>query len=117
MKRFLDLHEIEELRNEANMNSKIAKNKLKRLHYQIILRKEFQGQKVLLNDSKLHIFPKKLKSRWNDPYLVYKVHSKEVIESVNSKGGNVFKINGHDLSLTLSLWCKRMRNSSYLILP
>ena len=91
------MHEIEELRNEANMNSKISKGKLRRLHYQIILRKEFQGQKVLLNNSKLHIFPKNLKSRWNDPYLVYKVHSNGITEIVNSKGGNVFKINGHRL--------------------
>ncbi|RVW39355.1 Retrovirus-related Pol polyprotein from transposon 17.6 [Vitis vinifera] len=46
LKRFLDLNELEEMRNEAYMNSKISKDKLKRWHDQIVLRKEFQeGQK------------------------------------------------------------------------
>ena len=63
LKRFLDLNELEEKRNEAYMNSKISKDKLKRCHDQIVLRKKFQKrQKVLLYDSKLHIFFRKLKS-------------------------------------------------------
>ena len=63
LKWFLDLNELEEKRNEAYMNSKISKDKLKRWHDQIVLRKEFQKrQKVLLYDSKLHIFLRKLKS-------------------------------------------------------
>ena len=63
LKWFLDLNELEEKRNEAYMNSKISKDKLKRWHDQIVLRKELQKrQKVLLYDSKLHIFLRKLKS-------------------------------------------------------
>ena len=63
LKRFLDLNELEEKRNKSYMNSKFSKDKLKRWHDQIVLRKEFQkGQKVLLYDSKLHIFLRKLKS-------------------------------------------------------
>ena len=65
MKRFLDLNEMEELRNNAYNNSNIAKQRLKRWHDQLVFRKEFQkGQRVLLYDSKLHIFPSKLNSRW-----------------------------------------------------
>ena len=57
LKKFLDLNEMEELRNNAYINSKIAKEKLKRWHDQLISRKEFRkGQRVLLYDSKLHIF-------------------------------------------------------------
>ena len=64
MKRFLDLNEMEELRNDTYNNSNIAKQRLKRLHDQLVSRKEFQkGQRVLLYNSKLHIFPRKLKSR------------------------------------------------------
>ncbi|RVW24218.1 hypothetical protein CK203_091415 [Vitis vinifera] len=45
LKRFLDLNELEEMRNKAYMNSKISKDKLKRWHDQIVLRKEFQEDK------------------------------------------------------------------------
>ena len=64
LKRFLDLDEFEELRNDAYLKSKIAKGRSKNWHDQIVARKNFQkGDKVLLYDSKLHIFPGKLKSR------------------------------------------------------
>ncbi|RVW53333.1 hypothetical protein CK203_088500 [Vitis vinifera] len=63
LKRFLDLNELEELRNDAYLNSKIAKEMLKRWHDQLVTRKNFtNGQRVLLYDSKLHIFLGKLKS-------------------------------------------------------
>ena len=62
LKRLLDLNELEELRNDAYFNSKIAKDKLKKWHDQLIARKNFnQGDQVLLYDSKLHLFPGKLK--------------------------------------------------------
>ena len=98
LKRFLDLNELEEMRNEAYMNSKISKDNLKRWHDQIVLRKEFQeGQKVLLYDSKLHIFSRKPKSRCNGPYLVHKAYSNGVVEITNPKNGCIFKVNGHRL--------------------
>ena len=71
LKRFLDINELEELRNEAYFNSKIAKYKLKKWHDQLIARKNFkQGGQVLLYDSKLHLFPRKLKSRWTGPFTI-----------------------------------------------
>ncbi|RVX10776.1 Transposon Ty3-I Gag-Pol polyprotein [Vitis vinifera] len=41
LKRSLDLNELEELRNDAYLNSKIAKEKLKRWHDQLVTKKEF----------------------------------------------------------------------------
>ncbi|RVW13741.1 hypothetical protein CK203_087183 [Vitis vinifera] len=65
-KRCLDLNEMEELRNDAYINSKVAKQRMKKWHDQLISNKEFQkGQRVLLYDTRLHIFPGKLKSRVN----------------------------------------------------
>ncbi|RVW18746.1 hypothetical protein CK203_098129 [Vitis vinifera] len=53
----LDLNEMEELRNDAYINSKVAKQRMKRWHDQLISNKEFRkGQRVLLYDSRLHIF-------------------------------------------------------------
>ncbi|RVW96534.1 Pro-Pol polyprotein [Vitis vinifera] len=45
LKRSLDLNELEELRNDAYLNSKIAKEKLKRWHDQLVTKKEFSRDK------------------------------------------------------------------------
>ncbi|RVW33070.1 Transposon Ty3-G Gag-Pol polyprotein [Vitis vinifera] len=53
-KRYLDLNEMEELRNNAYINSKVAKQMMKKWHDQLISNKEFQeGQRVLLYDTRL----------------------------------------------------------------
>nr|CAN67232.1 hypothetical protein VITISV_028396 [Vitis vinifera] len=71
-KRCLDLNEMEELRNDAYINSKVAKQRMKKWHDQLISNKEFQkGQRVLLYNTRLHIFPGKLKSRWIYPPVHY----------------------------------------------
>nr|CAN69674.1 hypothetical protein VITISV_028879 [Vitis vinifera] len=87
MKRFLYLNGMEELRNDAYINSNIAKQRLKRWHDQLVSRKEFQkGQKVLLYDSKLHIFSGKLKLRWIGLFTIQEVYSNGVVELLNNIG-------------------------------
>ena len=62
--RLLQLNELEELRNEAYDNARIYKDKTKKWHDQRILRKEFKaGDQVLLFNSRLRLFPGKLKSK------------------------------------------------------
>ncbi|RVW73702.1 Gag-Pol polyprotein [Vitis vinifera] len=64
--RCLDLNEMEEVRNDAYINSKVSKHRIKKWHDQLISNKELRKrQRVLLYDSRLHIFPGKLKSRRN----------------------------------------------------
>ncbi|RVW64009.1 hypothetical protein CK203_049351 [Vitis vinifera] len=97
-KRCLDLNEMEELRNDAYINSKVAKQRMKRWHDQLISNKEFRkGQRVLLYDSRLHIFLGKLKSRWIDPFIIHQVHLNGVVELLNSNSTDTFKVNGHRL--------------------
>ncbi|RVW91124.1 Retrovirus-related Pol polyprotein from transposon 17.6 [Vitis vinifera] len=97
-KRCLDLNEMEELRNDAYINSKVAKQRMKRWHDQLISSKEFhKGQRVLLYDSRLHVFPGKLKSRWIGPFIIHQVHPNGVVELLNSKSTDIFKVNGHRL--------------------
>ncbi|RVW50055.1 Retrovirus-related Pol polyprotein from transposon 17.6 [Vitis vinifera] len=97
-KRYLDLNEMEELRNNAYINSKVAKQKMKKWHDQLISNKEFQeGQRVLLYDTRLHIFPRKLKSRWIGPFIIHRVWSNGVVELLNSNGKDTFKVNGYRL--------------------
>ena len=62
--RLLQLNELEELRNKAYDNARINKDKTTKWHDKNILRKEFKaGEQVLLYNSKLKLFPGKLKLR------------------------------------------------------
>nr|CAN79122.1 hypothetical protein VITISV_011712 [Vitis vinifera] len=97
-KRCLDLNEMEELRNDAYINSKVSKQRMKKWHDQLISNKEFQkGQKVLLYDTRLHIFPGKLKSRWIGPFIIHQVYVNGVVELLNSNGKDTFKVDGYRL--------------------
>ena len=95
LKRFLDLNELEELQNDAYLNSKIAKERSKKWHDQVITRKNFKnGDQVLLYDSKLHLFPGKLKSRWTGPFIVHQSYPNGSVDLLNPKGNQIFKVNG-----------------------
>ena len=60
--RLLQMNELEEMRNEAYDNARIYKEKTKKWHDQKILRREFKaGEQVLLHNSRLKLFPGKLK--------------------------------------------------------
>ncbi|CAN6723272.1 unnamed protein product [Malus baccata var. baccata] len=99
-KRKLQLNKLEEIRNDAYENAKIYKDKTKKFHDAHILRKDFQpGHKVLLFNSRLKLFPGKLKSRWNGPYHVVQVHLHGAVDIQNMQTGFVFKVNGHRLKL------------------
>ena len=96
-KRLLQMNKLGELRNEAYDNAKIYKEKTKRWHDQKILRREFKvGEQVLLYNSRLKLFPGKLKSRWSGPYTVI---SSTPFGAVTPKteSGSEFKVNGQRL--------------------
>ena len=98
LKRLLDIRVLEELRNNAYFSSKIAKDRLKKWHDQLIARKNFkQGDQVRLYDSKLHLFLGKLKSRWTGPFIVHQVYLNGSVDLLNSKDSRVFKVNGQRL--------------------
>ncbi|RDY04280.1 hypothetical protein CR513_11998, partial [Mucuna pruriens] len=96
--RKLHLQELEELRLEAYENSRIYKEKVKHFHDNRILRKEFKvGQKVLLFRSKLRLIVGKLRSRWDEPFVVTNVFPYGVVEVRDAAGNHTFKVNGHQL--------------------
>ena len=102
--RKLQLNELEEIRNDAYENAKIYKERTKVFHDKSIVRKKFSpNQKVLLYDSRLHLFPGKLKSRWTGPYLVRTVFPHGAIEIENPRDGSIFKVNGQRLKPFLEL--------------
>ena len=67
----LQLNELDEFRFLAYENTKLFKEKTKRWHDAHILKKEFKvGDLVLLFNSRLKLFPSKLRSRWSGPFKV-----------------------------------------------
>ncbi|KAL7617345.1 hypothetical protein Lser_V15G01168 [Lactuca serriola] len=94
--RLMQMNALKELRNDAYNSSLIYKEKTKSWHDKRIKgNKEFhEGKKVLLFNSRLKLFPGKLKSRWDGPFLVKKVFPHGAIELL-SKEGTPFKVNGH----------------------
>ena len=95
LKRLLNLNELEELGNDAYFNSKIAKDRLKKWHDQLITRKNFnQGDQVLLYYSKLHIFSGKIKSRWIGPFINQQAYPNGLVDPLNPNDNRVFNVNG-----------------------
>ena len=89
-KRLLQLSELDEFRNEAYENARIYKEKTKAWLDKHITRKEFTfGQQVLLFNSRLKLFPGKLKSRWSEPFTVTKVFSHGGAEVSHSEKGTL----------------------------
>ena len=96
-KRLLQMNELEKLRNEAYDNVRIYKDKTKKWHDQRILRREFKVEElVLLYNSRLKLFPGKLKSRWSGPYTVVAVTPFGVV-TLKTNSRNEFKVNGQRL--------------------
>ena len=72
------------------------KEKTKKIHDKLIIRKDLHpGILVLVFDSRLKLFPGKLKSRWTGPFRVKEVFPHGAIEVQSLKTGDTFKVNGH----------------------
>ena len=70
-KRLLQLNELKEFRLDAYENAKIYKEIIKRWHDKHLQKKELkEGDVILLFNSRLKLFPYKLKSRWFGPFKI-----------------------------------------------
>ena len=68
---------------------------MKYLHDKYARGKEFKvGDLVLLFNSRLRLFPGKLKSKWSGPFEVVCVTPFGVL-GLKNKNGEVFRVNGH----------------------
>ncbi|XP_016199663.1 uncharacterized protein LOC107640674 [Arachis ipaensis] len=107
-KRLLQLNELEEFRLEAYENARIYKERAKRWHDKRISPRTFEpGQKVLLFNSRLKIFPGKLRSRWTGPYTITKVSPHGYVELFDETSKETFTVNGHRVKLYLGgSWSK-----------
>ena len=95
--RLLQLNELEEVRNEAYDSARIYKDKTKKWHDQRILKREFKIEdQVLLFNSKLKLFPGKLKSKWSGPYTVVSSTNFGTV-TLRTSNHDEFKVNGQRL--------------------
>ncbi|KAG7585690.1 Reverse transcriptase RNA-dependent DNA polymerase [Arabidopsis thaliana x Arabidopsis arenosa] len=101
-KRSVDLHELEEIRLEAYESSKVYKERTKAFHDKKISPKDFKaGDQVLLFNSRLKLFPGKLKSRWSGPFTIKEVLPFGAV-SLFAKDGSEFRVNGQRLKKYLA---------------
>ncbi|XP_024032901.1 uncharacterized protein LOC112095345 [Morus notabilis] len=78
-------------------NSRI-KVKMKAAHDKQILRKNFEpNQRVHLYDSRLHLHPGKLRSRWTGTFIVKRIFPNGAVEVEDPTDGRIFKVNGQRL--------------------
>nr|GEV80127.1 reverse transcriptase domain-containing protein [Tanacetum cinerariifolium] len=87
--------QLNELHHQAYENSLIFKERTKKLHDSKIKNRIFNvGDQVLLFNSRLKIFSRKLKTRWSGPFTITKVFTYGTVELSQPNGPN-FKVNGH----------------------
>ncbi|GJU45161.1 reverse transcriptase domain-containing protein [Tanacetum coccineum] len=86
--RFLQINELDEMRLDAYESSISYKERTKRWHdKRIKLPINYEkGDKVLLFNSRLRLFPGKLKSRWYGPFSVSKDMKNRAIELYDEEG-------------------------------
>ncbi|KAL4290810.1 hypothetical protein GQ457_14G000090 [Hibiscus cannabinus] len=93
-KTLVGLNEMEEFRAAAYDNVELYKEKTKRWHDKKLLPRQFMpGQLVLLYNSRLKLFPGKLKSRWSGPFEVVTPYSHGAVVIKAISDGREFKVN------------------------
>ena len=72
---------------------------MKNYHDNKIEKREFMvGNLVLLFNSRLHLFPRKLKSKWTGPYMVTQLFPHGAVE-LETKEGVRFEVNGQRIKI------------------
>ncbi|KAK9044468.1 hypothetical protein V6N11_058368 [Hibiscus sabdariffa] len=114
-KRLSDLNELEEIRATAYDNAKIYKDKTKKWHDQKILPQQYQpGQQVLHFNSRLRLFPGKLKSRWSGPFTITKITPHGTITTKSPRDNHEFQVNGQRLKPYLRAHVERDKAVTFL---
>ncbi|XP_061351306.1 uncharacterized protein LOC133296360 [Gastrolobium bilobum] len=99
-KRLLQLDELDEFRLSAYESASLYKENTKKWHDKKILPRDFKvGNQVLLFNSRLRLFPGKLKSRWSGPFVVRNMKSYGAVEISPLDSDRSFTVNGQRLKL------------------
>ncbi|XP_070011407.1 uncharacterized protein LOC142161863 [Nicotiana tabacum] len=102
--RVTGLHELAEFRFQAFESARLYKEMMKLMHDKHILDLNFKpGDLVLLYNSRLRLFPGKLKSQWSGPFRVVQLFLSGAVEIESEDGTNKFTVNGQRLKHYLGM--------------
>ena len=97
-KRLLDINALDEFRREAYDNARLLKEIAKRWYDSKIENKVFKsGDKVLLYNSCLKLFPGKLRSKWKGPYIVEEAYPSGAVKLKGKTPTLSWVVNGQRL--------------------
>jgi len=117
--RKIQLLELEEMRLTAYESLRLYKEKVKTYQDKKLLKREFKsGQEVLLFNSRLKLFPGKLKSKWFGPFVIKKVRSYDAIELYDPQSQDpkrTWAVNGQRLKLYHGKEFSRTQDTVHLI--
>ncbi|CAM8947580.1 unnamed protein product [Rhodiola kirilowii] len=98
-KRLLQLNELEEIRLDSYESSRIYKERTRKWHDKLLVKKEFsEGDNVLVFNSRYKLFPGKFKSKWSGPYKIHRVFNDGHLQLIGNQG-NLFKANGQRVKI------------------
>uniref|UniRef100_A0A8I7BBL4 Uncharacterized protein n=1 Tax=Hordeum vulgare subsp. vulgare TaxID=112509 RepID=A0A8I7BBL4_HORVV len=98
-----DISSLDEWRTRAYDNAKLFNEKVKRWHEKRIQNREFKvGEYVLLYNSRLRFFARKLLSKWEGPYIIEEVYRSGAIKINNAAGTNPNVVNGQRIKHYIS---------------
>ncbi|XP_049414686.1 uncharacterized protein LOC125877436 [Solanum stenotomum] len=99
--RMNELNELDEFCLKEYECSALYKENMKKYHDKKIDKRELSPDDlVLLFNSRLRLFPGKLKSKWTGPFKVTKVFPHRAVELENKEGMR-FKVNGQQIKIYL----------------
>ncbi|XP_009758948.1 uncharacterized protein LOC107802090 [Nicotiana tabacum] len=101
--RVTELHELDEFHYHAFENTRLYKERMKIMHDKHIQERIFKPRDVVLYNSRLKLFPRKMKSRWSGPFRVVQVFSSGAAEIESKDGMNRFRVNGQRLKHYLGM--------------
>ncbi|XP_070039338.1 uncharacterized protein [Nicotiana tomentosiformis] len=108
----VQLNELDELWYHAYTSSSLYKEEMKYLHDKYIRNKEFkEGDLVLLLNSQLQMFSRKLKSKWSVLFEVVSVTPSGELD-LRNKNDEMIRVNGHRVKHYLGKKMVRSRGLS-----
>ncbi|OIT32817.1 hypothetical protein A4A49_65792, partial [Nicotiana attenuata] len=88
------------------------------IHDRNIIERNFKpGDTVLLYNSRLRLFPGKLKSRWSGPFHVVEIHPTGAIEIAANNDSRTFRVNRHRLKHYVGMEETKEVSVTHLIQP
>nr|XP_016490770.1 PREDICTED: uncharacterized protein LOC107810495 [Nicotiana tabacum] len=116
--RVTELHELDEFCYHAFESIILYKERMKMMHDKNILEWSFKPvDMVMLYNSRLRLFPGKLKSIWSGPFCVVEIYPTGAVEIAVENDSHTFRVNGHRLKHYLGMDDAKVVSVTHLLEP